>query len=189
MKKLFLQFSVLCLLMPLMAPTCGRSDEFADPTKGIRILLDVKSDNINANATKPDEKFSKSYSFKLLDEFKTRYNIDPSDLTELNVETLVATFNQANCLKLKSFKVTATFPSNTGNLTVSSSDCSLATLIDISATSTNPLSKSIRSTNFAPDIIAGKSIDVSFEMEAREAIASGFGATATLSISAIYKPK
>jgi hypothetical protein len=186
MKKLLLQFSVLCLLMPLMAPTCGRSDDFAAPSKGLTIQLDAKAEAVNANPTKAGEVFSKTYSFNLLTEFKTRYNIDPADLTELNINSLVVNFNQANCLKLKSFVVTANFP---GAGAISSSDCSLATTIDISPTSTDPRAKPILLTNFAPDIIAGKSIVITFQMEARDAIESGVGVSATLSTRAVYKPK
>jgi hypothetical protein len=184
MKKLLLQFSVLCLLMPLLAPTCVRSDEF-DPAKGIAIQMDVKTESINANATKAGEKFSKTVTLNLGEEFKSRYNIDPSALTELNVDLLTVTFDLANCLKLNSFRVSATFP---GIGTVTENNCATANSFKIGPGSTYPLNKAIISANFAPAIIAGQAITVTFDMEAREVIEAGSRVSATLSTRAIYKP-
>lgn len=170
--------------MPLLAPTC-RSDEF-DPKKGLFINLDLNAETVNANPTKAGAIFSKTYSFDLSKEFKTRYNIDPSELEEFYVNTCVATFNQSNCLKLKSYSLVATFP-EIGSKT-SSNDCSSATILSITPSNSDAFSKAALSTNFAPAIKAGKPITVTFSMEAKEDIPGGFGAGAILSTRAIYKP-
>jgi hypothetical protein len=185
MKKLLFQFGILCLLMPLLAPTC-RSDEF-DPSKGLFINFDLNAETVNANPTKAGEVFSKTYSFDLAKEFKSRYNIDPSDLEEFYVNTCVATFNQSNCLKLKSYSLVANFP-EIGSKT-SSNDCSTATIMSITPSNSDAFSKAATTTNFAPAIKAGKAITVTFNMEAKADIVGGFGAGVVLSTRAIYKPK
>jgi hypothetical protein len=181
MKKLLLQFSVLCLLMPLLAPTC-RSDEF-DPAKGITVQLALTSESVNANATKAtDPPFSKTYSVNLGTEFKTRTGVDPSKLTEFFVKGFKVTFNKGNCAKLKAYSVVATFP-DIGPET--NSDCSSAT--DYTSSS-SAFGKRVLANNFAKAIKDGKSITVTFTMTAKEDIPAGQGVSIVLATTATYLP-
>jgi hypothetical protein len=183
MKKLFLQFSVLCLLMPLMAPTCGRSDEF-DPAKGIDVYLVSESKSVNANVTsKNDPPFSKTYSVNLGDEFKSRAaGVDVSKLTAVFVEGFTVSFNTANCAKLSAYSVLVNFPIIGAE---TNTDCNAA--LDYTK-SGSPFAIKVLGTNFAQAIKDNLPIIVTFTMKAKEDIPAGEGVSVSVSARATYKP-
>lgn len=186
MKKL-IQFSFLLLLMPLLAPTC-RSEQFDPPSKGLTIDFNIfaQSANVNAQKTNAGEVFEKTYSVNIKDELKTRYNIDIASLKTLHVTSVVAKFNQPNCLKLDYYILSATFPgiaTETRN-----TDCSVDLMTINAANNATKFAKDVLATDFATAIKNGESITIYFKMRAREAIAEGFGASVSLSTIATIQP-
>jgi hypothetical protein len=181
MKKLFLQFSVLCMLMPLMAPTCGRSDEF-DPSTGLTIELTVTKESRNTNPTKAtDPPYSKTFEVKLGDEFKAQSKIDPSKLTTMFVTDFTVEFDKANCANLETYSIVVNFP-DIGSET--NSDCNSA--LDFASSST-PFGKKVLANNFAQAIKDNKPISVTFTMKAKKDIPSA-GASIVIQTKATYKP-
>jgi hypothetical protein len=182
MKKVLLQFSILCLLMPLLAPTC-RSEQF-EPSKGILAEFDVTSESVNANATKAsDPVFSKTYTVNLSTEFKNRIKVDPAKVTELFVKGFIVEFNTGNCAKLSAYSVIATFPL-VG--TETNSDCASALNYTSSASA---FGARVLATNFAPAIKDDKAvISVTFTMKAKEDIPAGSGVKIKLLTTATYLP-
>jgi hypothetical protein len=189
MKKLLLQFSVLCLLMPLLAPTC-RSEEF-DPTKtGLVIDFTLNQLNavVNANPTKAtDPEYNKTYSINIKQEVLTRYKIDLSSvsITDVYVDQVTATFNEANCKKLAYYSLSATFP---GIGTETKNDCSSATPININKLNPSAFSQKVVTTNFAQPIKDGEAITISFKMKAAQDLDPGVGASVSLHAIIGYKP-
>ena len=191
MKKL-IQFSFLLLLMPLLAPTC-RSEEF-QPSKGILFQLNVQAEIVNANATKAsDPEYNKTYTVNLGEEFKNRYNVDPSRLNSLRVDTLIVFFSQDRCKQLAYYEVVVTLPS--GKTYTAKDKCDnlpqyqkVGALIFIVPSNTATDAQSILNTDYASDIKSGKSLSISFKMKAASDFGAGFGATAYLATYAFYNP-
>ncbi len=186
MKKL-IQFSLLLMLMPLLAPTC-RSEQFDPPSKGLTIDFDIlaQSAAVNAQKTNAGEVFEKTYTVNIKNELKTRYNIDLTQLKTLNVTSVVAKFSTANCLKLDYYVLSATFP-GIGTET-RNTDCSVDLMTINAANNSTKFAKDVLATDFATAIKNGESITIYFKMKAKADIETGFGASVSLSTIATYQP-
>jgi hypothetical protein len=192
MKKL-IQFSLLLMLMPLLAPTC-RSEEFDQPSKGLTIDFDIfataATATANAQPTKSEEVFEKTYSVSIPDELtKRNIKIDLSKLVSLKVKAVEAKFNQQNCLKLEYYTLIATFPGLAPQ--TSNTDCNAATLIKIdAANNTTQFAKDVLAADFAPAIRKGDPITIYFKMKVKKGqeIEAGFGTSVSLSTRITYLP-
>jgi hypothetical protein len=144
--------------------------------KGPNLIIVSKTQSLNANATKKDASYTKTYTLKIDSLFKTQTGItDLSKLYSVYVGSFQVEFDQANCAKLESYLVEANFP-KLGKLT--NSDCKLATDFG----EFTAFGKAVKNTDFSQAIKDGESITVTFTMKAKEDLPAGVGITIKMAL-------
>ena len=150
----------------------------------ILITYKTATRSVNANPTKANETFTKTYAVKLDSLFEAAARgIDINSLAGVFVADFTVSFNGDNCRKLESYSVEVDIPDIGKN---TNTDCTKAT--DFTSLDTN-FGKEILGKDFLPAIKAGKSITVNFSMKAKEDLPAGEGVTISMEIKALFKPQ
>ena len=155
-----------------------------DPPPPPEVTYSTATKSVNANPTKANKTFTKTYSVKLDSVFEAAApDIDINTLDQVRVVNFEVSFNGDNCRKLESYSVEVDMPDIGKN---TNTDCTKAT--DFTSLDTN-FGKEILGKDFLPAIKAGKSITVNFSMKAKEDLPAGEGVTISMEIKALFKPQ
>jgi hypothetical protein len=206
MKKLLFLLGLYMVTSAQLCTSILRTDEFNDPTTGLKVLSQSRVEGISSNAMKKDAVYERTVAFDLKKEFQTRFKVDISKLQSFKFSSVSGTFNKDECKKLSSYYIKITMPDGTVFADSSSvaNPCDLAkyggstgrifgqtgqfAFVDIDANHKDAQIRKAVETDYAQAIKDGKTVTVTIRMQAREAIPPGFGAVALAIFEARYRP-